>query len=124
MSLAASLVTLLAQTATRPAPPAPDFFSPLNMGIILAAAAFFWIYMRSQKKERQRFADMLNALKRNDRVQTIGGIYGTVVDVRDNEVVLKVDESSNVKIRFNRQAIKEILREAAGPSPAEPPRKS
>ena len=56
---------------------------------------------------------MLDALKKNDRVQTIGGVLGTVVDVRDNEVLVKVDETNNVKIRFNRTAIKEVLQDAA-----------
>jgi preprotein translocase subunit YajC len=46
-------------------------------------------------------------------VQTIGGVLGTVVDVRDNEVLVKVDETNNVKIRFNRTAIKEVLQDAA-----------
>jgi len=50
-------------------------------------------------------------MKKGDKVQTIGGVFGTIVDVRDNEVVVKVDESSNVKIRFNRAAIKEVIQE-------------
>ena len=52
---------------------------------------------------------MLAGLKRNDRVQTIGGVLGTVVEAREHEVILKVDESSNTKMRFNRAAIKEVL---------------
>jgi preprotein translocase subunit YajC len=64
---------------------------------------------RGQKKDRQKHADMLANLKRNDRVQTIGGVLGTVVDVRDSEVILKVDETNNVKMRFNRSAVKEVL---------------
>ena len=56
---------------------------------------------------------MLDNLKRNDRVQTIGGILGTVVDVKDQEVSLKVDENNNVKMKFNRAAIKEVLVEPA-----------
>jgi preprotein translocase subunit YajC len=55
---------------------------------------------------------MLKGLKRNDRVQTIGGILGTVVETRDDVVVLKVDEANNVKMHFNRSAIKEVLHEA------------
>ena len=42
---------------------------------------------------------------------TAGGIIGTLVDVRDAEVVLKVDESSNTKIKFTRDAIKRVVTE-------------
>ncbi len=86
------------------------FQNPL-IPLILVIVIFWWIMSRGQRKERQRYADMLASLKRNDRVQTVGGVIGTVVDVRDNEVILKVDEASNVKMRFTRSAIKEVLRE-------------
>lgn len=109
---------LLAQATSAPVQPGPaaSIFSPQIFGLILAMVVFWWLLMRGQKKERQKAVDMMNALKKGDRVQTIGGILGTIVDVRDNEVVLKVDESSNTKIRFNRAAIKEVLVDASASS--------
>lgn len=94
-----------------PAPAAPgtgDFLRTM-LPLIAAMLVFWWLMSRGRTKERKRYEDMLGSLKRGDRVQTIGGVLGTIVDVRDNEVVLKVDESSNVKIRFTRGAIKERL---------------
>ncbi len=111
------LMILLAQTtpASNPAgtPPSPGPFGGGSMliPIVLAMLAFWWVMSRGQRKKQQEFAQMLANLKRNDRVQTIGGIIGTVVDVREDEVVLKVDETNNVKMRFTRGAIKEIMRE-------------
>ena len=87
----------------------PDTFGRFLLPMILAIGVFYFFLFRGQKKERQKVQDMLGNLKRNDRVQTIGGILGTVVDVRDNEVILKVDETNNVKMRFNRGAIKEVV---------------
>ncbi|MEW6249377.1 MAG: preprotein translocase subunit YajC [Planctomycetota bacterium] len=110
------LTTLLAQATTAPgapgAPPSPTSFlqNPL-IPLILVIVVFWFIMSRGKRKEQQRYQQMLSSLKRNDRVQTIGGVLGTVVDVRDDEVVLKVDETNNVKVRFNRSAIKEVLRE-------------
>lgn len=102
---------LMAQATTQPGaqqPPADSFFR--FMLPLLLALGVFWVFMmRGQRKERHKQADMLAHLKRSDRVQTIGGILGTIVDVRDQEVVLKVDETNNVKMRFNRSAIKEVL---------------
>ena len=63
--------------------------------------------------ESARYANLLVSLglKRGDRVQTIGGILGTVVETRDGEVLLKVDEGNNTKIRFSRNAIHRVLEE-------------
>lgn len=48
---------------------------------------------------------MVQSLQKNDRVRTIGGIIGTVVDVKGEEVTLKVDESNNTKIKVILSAI-------------------
>jgi len=48
---------------------------------------------------------MIQSLERNDRVQTIGGIIGTVVDIKGDEVTLKIDESNNTKIKIAPSAI-------------------
>ncbi len=103
------LYVLLAQatTATRPAPPSgAEFFLKNLFPIVLIIGVFWWIMSRGRTKEKRRYEQMLNSLKRNDRVITIGGVIGTVVDTREDEVVLKVDEASNVKMRFSRTAIK------------------
>ena len=107
------LLMLLAQT-TQPAQPVQpsmwDAFQPM-LPFFLAIGVFWWWMSRSRGKERRKFEDMLNSLKRNDRVQTIGGIMGTVVEARDNEVIVKVDETNNVKMRFVRGAIKDVVRD-------------
>jgi preprotein translocase subunit YajC len=48
---------------------------------------------------------MIQSIKKNDKVRTVGGIIGIVVDVKDDEIVLKVDESNNTKIRVMASAI-------------------
>ncbi len=112
---------MLAQAASQPeaesaAPVSPmESFLRMWLPLILMVVVFYWLIFRGQKKERDRHSEMLKAMKRNDRVQTIGGIYGTVVEVRDSEVILKVDETNNVKMRFNRGAIKEVLSEVPTP---------
>jgi len=104
---------LMAQTS-RPAA-AADSFSRYMLPMLLALGVFYIFLFRGQRKDKKHHQNMLDALKRSDRVQTIGGLLGTVVDVRDTEVVLKVDETNNVKMRFNRAAIKEVLVQGAEP---------
>ena len=65
--------------------------------------------MRPEKQKRRRQEALLNQLKKNDRVVTIGGAVGVIVDVKDKEVVLKVDESNNTKIRIKRWAIRDLV---------------
>ena len=72
-----NLLMLIAQAATQPSsgggqPPANSFTS-FMLPMLLALGVFYFIMFRGQKKDRRRHADMLANLKRNDRVQTIGG---------------------------------------------------
>ena len=81
----------------------------LIMGFI-----FYFMLIRPQGKERKQRAAMLASIKKNDHVVTIGGIIGTVASVRDDEITLKVDESSNTKITFSRSAIQSVTPKEGG----------
>lgn len=67
------------------------------------------ILFRGPRKKQQQHKQMMAALGKNDKIQTIGGIIGTVVDVKDDEVTLKIDESNNTKIKVLRSAISRNL---------------
>ncbi len=71
----------------------------------LMFAVMYLLLFRGPRKKQQKQRQMVQSLKRNDRVQTIGGIIGTIVDVKDNEVTLKIDESNNTKIKIMASAI-------------------
>ena len=76
--------------------------------IIFLALMFVLMYMilfRGPRKKQQQHKQMIQSLSKNDRVQTIGGIIGTVVDIKDDEITLKIDESNNTKIKILRSAI-------------------
>lgn len=82
----------------------------LLLVMVVVMVGFIWLSSSRAKRTEQRTRDdMLRNMKRGDRVMTAGGILGTVVDVRDAEVVLKVDESSNTKIKFTRDAIRKVV---------------
>ena len=48
-------------------------------------------------------------MQKNTRVQTIGGILGTVIDVGENEITLKIDETNNTKIKVMPSAIARVI---------------
>jgi preprotein translocase subunit YajC len=79
--------------------------SPLvsMMPIILIFIVFYFLLIRPQQKKQQEHLDMVKKLKKNDEVVTNGGIHGTIVNVKDNSVVLRVDD--NCKIEVQRSSI-------------------
>ena len=73
----------------------------IMLALIFVVMWFFMIRpQRKQQKELQNFRD---ALKKGDKVVTIGGIYGTIAEVKEDSVLIEVD--SNVKIRVSKQAL-------------------
>ena len=79
----------------------------------------YLLILMPKSREDKRRRKMLGELKRGDRVVTTGGMLASVIDVRDSEVVLKVDESANVKARFTRAAIAAVLPDASSGTQAE-----
>ena len=71
----------------------------------LMFVVMYFLLFRGPRKKQQQHKQMVQTLQRNDKVRTIGGIIGTVVDIKDDEVTLKVDESNNTKIKIASSAI-------------------
>ncbi len=90
-----------------PAPAPTRQVSPLVqfLPLILIFVVMYLFLMRGPRKQQQKHKQMVQSLSKNDRVRTIGGIFGTVVDVKGDEVTLKIDESNNTKIRVSTSAI-------------------
>jgi preprotein translocase subunit YajC len=88
----------------------PQMWNMLFLFLLMAVLMYFVLF-RGPRKQQQQHRQMAESLKKNDRVRTIGGIFGTIVDVRGDEVVLKVDESNNTKIRVSLSAISKRLTE-------------
>ena len=84
---------------------APAQGGGLSMWIMLALIfVVMWFFMiRPQRKQQKEMENFRNALKNGDKVVTIGGIYGTISEVKDTYVILEVDK--DVKIRVNKQAL-------------------
>ncbi len=76
--------------------------------LIFLGLMFVLMYMilfRGPRKKQQQHKQMVQTLSKNDKVRTIGGIIGTVVDIKGDEVTLKIDESNNTKIKIASSAI-------------------
>jgi preprotein translocase subunit YajC len=73
---------------------------------LLIIVIFYFFLIRPQNKKQKETQKMLNALKKGDKVITIGGIHGTVSSVKENTVIVKVDD--DCKLEFNRTAISSV----------------
>jgi preprotein translocase subunit YajC len=75
----------------------------------LVFVIFYFLIIRPQNKKQKDTKAMLERVKKGDRVQTIGGLRGTVHSVREQTVVLTVDD--NTKLEFVKSAIASVLTE-------------
>ncbi len=88
----------------------PGLFDGGFFFVLMAILVLMFVFsIRSQSKEKKKRQALIDAIKKGDTVQTIGGILGTVAEVRDKVVIVKVDENANVKLRFAKSAIQSVV---------------
>ena len=75
--------------------------------LIAIIAIFYFLIIRPQNKKQKETQKMLSALKKGDKIVTIGGIHGTIQTVRESTVIIRVDE--NTKMEFSRSAISSVV---------------
>ena len=99
-------LTLLAQDGA----PA-DGLVQILMLVVPIGFLFYFFMIRPQRREQAQRRAMLDAIKKNDRVVTIGGIYGIVTNVHReaDEATIKVDEANNTKLRVTLGSISRVM---------------
>jgi preprotein translocase subunit YajC len=96
-------------------PPAsgPGLLDPgLLLPMVVIGVLFYFMLIRPERRKRAELQKVLDELKENTRVVTIGGIIGTIVGFgkTKEEVILRVDEKTNTRIRVLRSAISRPLK--------------
>lgn len=79
--------------------------------LVIMFAVFYFLLIRPQKKKQQTRNTMLNALQKGDKIVTIGGLHGTIVELTDDTVVIRVNDVT--KMTFDRNAISHRVDEKA-----------
>ncbi|HJT23184.1 MAG TPA: preprotein translocase subunit YajC, partial [bacterium] len=90
-------------STTAPAKPAPGAGAPTSglfsfAPFIAIMVVFYFLMIYPQNKERKKKEEMLGGIQRGDRVLTRGGIYGTVADIKEQVLILKISENSKVEV--------------------------
>ncbi len=96
-----------AQDASVPAGPLGPF-GPLSgfVPFLLIFVLFYFLLILPQQRKQKKHRAMLEALKKNDKVATSGGIYGTVMSVSKNVVTLEI--ASGVRVKVRRDAVTDL----------------
>ena len=89
--------------------PAPGGWLVSFMPIIIIFLIFYMLIFRPEAKKRKERQKMVNAVVKGDTVVTTGGIKGVVKRVDDGEVVVQIDKDKDVRVRFLKAALLEIL---------------
>ena len=69
----------------------------------LIFAVFYFLVIKPQKEKQKNQQQMLNDLKKNDEVVTSGGIHGTIVNLKESTIIVRIDDS--VKVEVDRGAV-------------------
>lgn len=91
-----------------PSAPPPNLWKQLPFFALIFIVMYMLLF-RGPKKKQQEHKKMVASIQKNARIRTIGGILGTVIDVKEDEITIKVDESNNTKMRIIPGAIAAVL---------------
>lgn len=84
---------------------------------ILIFIVFYFLLIRPQQKQRKEHEEMLKTLAKNDEVVTTGGVHGTIVNVKETTVVLRIDD--NAKLEIEKYAVAQIKKKRSAAEAAQ-----
>ncbi len=80
-------------------------FLPL---LIIMFAIMYFLIIRPQKTKEKKRLEMISNVRKQDKIVTVGGVHGVVVSVRDSEVIVRVDDTKDVKLKIDKSAITSV----------------
>ena len=79
------------------------------MPIAVIFVIFYFLLIRPQKKQQQEHAKMISELAKNDEVLTVGGVFGTIVNIQDDVITLRIDD--NVKVKVQKSSVSRLKKQ-------------
>jgi len=80
----------------------------LPLLIIMFAIMYFLIIRPQKQKEKKRLA-LISNVRKQDKIVTTGGMHGVVTSVKENEVIVRVDDAKDVKLKIDKSAITSVI---------------
>lgn len=107
---------LLLAEAQEVAPTSDPFGGTMMLPVIATLVLAYFLLIRPERKKRTDQEQRLKQLKKHDRIVTVGGIFGTITNVSEGneEITIKVDESSNTRLRILRSSVSRVVSDPDG----------
>ena len=80
---------------------------------VLIFGGFWFIFIRTQKKEQKRVQTMIASMEVGDSVLTTSGFYGVVIDINDSDVIVEFGSNRNCRIPMQKAAIAQVEKASA-----------
>ena len=114
----ATFFVMFAQAAAAPAPPGAKSEPSLLTQLLPFSAVpiiFYLLLIRPQQQQEKKRREMMDKLKKNDKVLTLSGMYGTVISVDESgdRVQLRLDDDGKLKVTFTRASIVRVLNDSS-----------
>ena len=74
----------------------------------LMFAILYLLIIRPQKRKQKALQEMITNVRKSDNVVTMGGVHGVVVSVKEKEVIIRVDDSKDVKLKIDKSALTSV----------------
>jgi preprotein translocase subunit YajC len=80
-------------------------FLPL---MIIMFAVMYFLIIRPQKQKEKKRLEMISNVRKQDRIVTAGGVHGVVTSVKENELIILIDDTKDVKIKIEKSAVTSV----------------
>jgi preprotein translocase subunit YajC len=82
---------------------------PLMLLFGLMFLVMYFLILRPQRKRERDRKDMLTRVRKNDHIVTSGGIHGVVVSVKEDVLLVRIDETKDIKVRIDKSAVSALV---------------
>lgn len=109
--------SMLANTAfSQEAPPQAPGGIASFLPIVIVVVIFYFLMIRPQAKQAKEHANMVNALKQNDKIVSISGIFGKIVKVNSTEETVDVEIAENVIVTMKKNSVSDVINKKSKPA--------
>ncbi len=80
-------------------------FLPL---MVIMFAVMYFLIIRPQKQKEKKRQEMITNVRKQDRIVTAGGVHGVVVSVKEDEVIVRIDDAKDIKVKIDKSALTSV----------------
>ncbi|MDW7650806.1 MAG: preprotein translocase subunit YajC [Bacillota bacterium] len=84
----------------------PEFLNGI-LPFILLFVVFYFVLIRPQMQQQKKRKELLESLKEGDKIRTIGGIYGSIEKIKDDDLTVRI--ADNVRVRMARFGVERVM---------------